>query len=1300
MSTPPTTPLPDSPAGDASASSPQASAAGPDAGRANPYVARILQEHLVADPDGRAWISEGTAVFVDISGFTRLSEQLARKGREGAEQIAGIIGQVFQSLLAVGYESGGSLIKFGGDALLLWFEGASHAERACRATVQMRELLRDVGRVELPDATITLKMSQGVHSGRFHFFAVGTSHLELLTTGPAWSRLVAMEQGADADEILVSPETAGLLPSECLDAPKGPGILLRQEPPGFAEKLPLKPRPHMAPDRVLHCLPSAIRAHIQGGGGTPEHRPVTIAFIRFDGMDALIEQKGTAAATEALHRLVTSVEAAAEAQNVAFLASDVDADGGKLILAAGAPKASGDDEEHMLLALRGIIDSNSPIPIRIGVHRGSVFAGDIGATFRRTYTVMGDAVNLTARVMAKAEPGHVYATADVLDRSNTLFDVAKLEPFAVKGKEEPIQAWSLGRPQGSRTRQASIDRLPLTGRNVELGIVRKAFASARSGAGRVLEVSGEAGMGKTRLLEALRDAAAGFTKVQGTCEAYTASTPYALWREMLREFMGFGRDDPEAAIVDRLSNEVASKAPDLAPWLPLIGIAFGLDIEPTPEVQLLAEKNRRAKLHESVGRFLDVAMSERMLVEIENAQHMDEASVDLLTHVVGSIGSRPWLFAVARRPSDGGFKSLESENVVKIELKALAAADALRLAQLATKDNPLPEHALAVVATRSGGNPQFLRDLLRTAIASGGVADLPDSAEAAAIARIDALAPDDRSVVRHAAVFGITFHPRMFEWFEGESDFRMPTPETWKRLADLFDEEPDGYLRFRRSLLRDAAYEGLPFKLRRQLHGAVAARLESEMDFPEEVAGTLALHYFEAGEYRPAWEYAAVAAKAAEDVYSYVEAAGFYTRAVEAARRLGDAPEWELAELYEALGDAWHRAGEWQKAGAAFGPARELAAGNALADATLLIKLSKVEEKLGKIAEAQRFTEQARGVLLQLPGPDAASQAAWAAAWLAYLLGLEGRMDKALECAAQAATEAETIGDAEAEGEACFVMGWASGDLGKADAQSLMQRALEAFVRSGNLPRQASLLMNLGVICGWEGRWDEAISFFERSRDAALKIGSTIAAAQARLNIADILIDRGEWAEAETLLLEILPFWRASGYQDWLAACLQQLGRVAMRLRRFDDAMGRFEEAKALLLHVGAEHDIPPVDANTAECRVGMGNPDAALELARGLLERAGESNVSRLVPLLERVQGHALMLQDDLWGARDALEASLAAARERKDLFEATLTSLSLIELDRLEGVEPPAELVNETRTLLASRKVRAVPPVPLPPR
>ena len=420
-------------------------------GTVNAYVPRIVLRHLAADPDVRTWTVDGTVAFVDISGFTKLSERLAKQGSEGAEQITEAIGGSFEAILSVAYMNGGGLIKFGGDALLLLFEGEEHVERACRATVMMRRVLREVGKIEVPGANVNLRMSQGLHTGTFDFFLVGESHRELLPAGPAWSRTVAMEHDADAGEILISPEAAAHLPQRCLGPTKGQGVLLKREPPVLADEALADEAVVVPPDLVASCLPTAVRSHVAAGGGTPEHRPVTIAFVHFDGTDKLIEVEGPEVAFERLYELVTIVQEATEEQGVAFLASDVDADGGKLILTAGAPTITGDDEERMLLALRRIVDAGPAVPIRIGVNRGAVFAGDIGPWYRRTYTVMGDAVNLAARLMAKAEPGLIYATADVLDRSNTLFETTELEPFAVKGKAKPVNAWAVG-PASARGR--------------------------------------------------------------------------------------------------------------------------------------------------------------------------------------------------------------------------------------------------------------------------------------------------------------------------------------------------------------------------------------------------------------------------------------------------------------------------------------------------------------------------------------------------------------------------------------------------------------------------------------------------------------------------------------------------------------------------------------------------------------------------------------------------------------------------------------------------------------------------------
>jgi class 3 adenylate cyclase/tetratricopeptide (TPR) repeat protein len=1276
---------------------PSQGAAG-DTVKASRYVARILQQHLVDDPESRFWTARGSAVLVDISGFTKLSERLARKGREGAEQIADAIGGSFESVLQVAYDNGGSLLKFGGDALLLWYEGERSIQRTCRATLLMRQVLREVGHIEFPGARVTLKMAQGVHSGEFHFFAVGTAHVELLPTGPAWSRLVAMEHAADAGEILLSAEAAALLPARCLGKSKGPGVLLRRAPPGHTDKLPLRPRPVMAYETVAQCLSPALRAHVLGDSGMSEHRAVTIAFIRYGGIDALIERGGPGAAAEALQRLVSVVELAAEEQQVTFLGSDVDADGGKLILTAGAPKVIGDDEERMLLALRRIVETNLPIRIGIGVHRGSVFAGDIGPFFRRTYTVMGDAVNLAARLMAEAPPGHIYATANVLGRSNTLFETTTLAPVTVKGKAKPIPGWAVGRAKGSRTRHVTLKQLPLIGRDPELAIVRDALAVVRTGAGRLIEIVGEAGVGKTRLLQALQEEATGLRVQHALCEAYSASTPYAVWRELLRELMDFGRDDPDGIVEARLREAVAAKAPDLTPWLPLIAIAFGLDIAPTPEIEMLAEKNRRPKLHEVVSRFLVVMLPDSTLIEIENAHHMDGASVELLTHLCGQLNGRPWLFGVARREGGSRFTAPDAPTVVRVPLQPLSAKDAFRITQLATTDEPLPMHVLEVVAQRSGGNPQFLRDLLRSALESGGTAGLPDSAEAAATARIDSLPGEERTLVRRAAVFGLTFHPRMLTWLADESDGAFPEQTRWTRLQEFFDEEPDGYLRFRHALLRDAAYEGLPYKLRRRLHGVAAAKIETETAKPDEAADILSQHYLVAGEYRPACRYATIAAKRAEAAFANVEAAKLHARALEAGRRVAEVGEKELATMHEAMGDSWNRAGDFRKATEAYSAAHRLVAGDSLIESRLLLKRSRMEQKLGKCPQVLRWATRARKALEGQSGPDVALQAAKLSAWRATVLQVEGRTVAALRSAEQAVVDAETAGDQEALGAAYFVMGWACGELGREGAASLWQRSLEAYQRSGNMARQAGLLSNLGVMCQWEGRWDEALAYYERAREQSFKIGNTVDAELTRVNTAEILGDRGEVVEAEELLLESLPHWRALGHRYFLGGCLLLLARVLLRAGRIDEALVRLAEAQAHLRHVGAEQLALEVEARIAECQLFKGDSDGAIALASDALDRVSSSKgAAKLVPLLKRVRGLALLQHGDVAGAREELGASLAAARTRRDPFDVTLTLLASIEVARAEGVEPAAQMVEESRSLLARMKVRSVPSMPL---
>ena len=171
------------------------------------FVPRLTIEWLRSTPDELWREVEGTVAFIDISGFTAMSEKLSSQGRAGAEEVTEVMNATFAALLAVAYAQGGGLLKFGGDALLLLYEGEDHASRAARAAFEMRRTLRTIGRPRTSVGAVQLKMHAGLHSGRFQFFLVGESHRELLISGPSASATVTMESASEAGEILLSTGT-------------------------------------------------------------------------------------------------------------------------------------------------------------------------------------------------------------------------------------------------------------------------------------------------------------------------------------------------------------------------------------------------------------------------------------------------------------------------------------------------------------------------------------------------------------------------------------------------------------------------------------------------------------------------------------------------------------------------------------------------------------------------------------------------------------------------------------------------------------------------------------------------------------------------------------------------------------------------------------------------------------------------------------------------------------------------------------------------------------------------------------
>jgi tetratricopeptide (TPR) repeat protein len=477
----------------------------------------------------------------------------------------------------------------------------------------------------------------------------------------------------------------------------------------------------------------------------------------------------------------------------------------------------------------------------------------------------------------------------------------------------------------------------------------------------------------------------------------------------------------------------------------------------------------------------------------------------------------------------------------------------------------------------------------------------------------------------------------------------------------------------------------------------VATHLEQEADQPDEIAGVLSLHHSAAGAYEAAWRYSRIAAQLAENAYAFVEAAGLYARAVDAGTKLPDLDKLEIGRVQELLGDAWRRAGEYRKALDAYVRAKELVAGHRLLEASLLLKFARMEETLGQYSEALLWVERVRGALEGLRGVEVDRIGATANVWQATLLQSQGNTAEAMKLAEKAAQQGEELDDPVVTAQAYLVLGWGYGVLGKEGGEAMMLKSLEADQRSGNRQRQAQTLGNLGSICYWDGRFDDAMSYFERAREEFIKIGSIAQATIPALGIGEILSDRGEYAEAELVLQQTLPILKASEYRYFVGYCVWMLGRVSLRANRIDEALTRFAEARTILEAVGAKDEVLDIDARLAECHLFRSQPDEALALADSILAQEDSSGaIARLSPYLHRIRAHAMLLQADPFGARDALESSVAIARERKDRFETALTLNAMVELDRLEGVEPPQDLVDESRAAIAALKIRALPAVP----
>lgn len=1276
------------------------------------FVPRLTIDWLRDSPDELWREVDGTVAFIDISGFTAMSEQLSSRGKAGAEEVTEVMNATFAALLAVAYAQGGGLLKFGGDALLLLYEGDDHAGRAARAAFEMRRTLRAIGRPRTSAGVVQLKMHAGLHSGRFQFFLLGEGHRELLIAGPAATQTVEMEGTSEAGEILVSADTAGALGEDVLGEEKGGGRLLRAAPDVRGA---VEPLPSVDGIPLEIAIPAPLRAQLlEIGPLEGEHRHASIAFIRFSGTDEIIETEGAEATADALDVLVRAVQAAADEHKVTFLESDIDKDGGRIILVSGAPQTFGDDEERMLRTVRAIVDAGLPLPVHIGVSEGRVFTGQVGASFRRTYTVLGDTAALAARLMARAGEDEIWVSEGALTRGGGSFESTALEPLTLKGKSEPVQAYVLGEllAAAERTEPSEArEELPFVDRERERAVLGASVAPVRMGFGTLVELVGEPGIGKSRLAQDLRDNCADMRQIELRCAQYEASTPYYPFRPFLRSLLDVqlngGAEHNRTVLSERLQ-EVDEQ---LAPWAPLLAAPLDVDVAPTPEVADLDPSFWRARLHGVMGTLLGHLLDSPTLIVFDDVHWMDDASSELLRYLGTQLPTRPWLACTTRRPGEDGFAAATGTPplpALTLRLDPLPEDDARALAVAAAGDRRLTDDEVSALMERAAGNPLFLRELASVGEKTEVAEDLPDTVETLVATRIDQLGPGDRALLRWASVLGVSFSGALIaEVLEDDPNVAAGS-EAWDRLREFVERDPDvpGAFRFRHALIRDAAYEGLSFKRRRELHGRIADVIEQRQGGqPEEAAEILSLHFQLSERWAETWRYSVLAGRRADAKYANVEAARFFERALEVVEQVPDVAPQDVAGVWEALGDTLMRMAEYDRAAAAYREAQSTFRAGVVERARLIQKEAIAPLRHGRYNDALERLGQGLQVLENVEGGAAAAQRARLFSWYAAVLQRQRREDDVIEWCGRAIQEAEASGAEDALAHAYTTLDIAYSALGRGEEAVHSAQAAKIYERLGHLDRLAWVLNNLGAYAYLDGRWNEALELFERARQAFAKIGDDTNATIAEQNIADVSSDQGRLAEAEPLFRKVLDVRRAAGNPLEIAEAASFLGRHMARMGSFDEARALLDEAREIYAAEDEEFEVLITDTRVAESLVLAGGADDALQLTNDLLLRAREmQGATLIVAMLHCLQGWANIQTNRLGDARAVLEESLRLSQLESENFtlwsadfQIALTLTALIRLRSLTG-EPAEELVERRDRMLAALGVIDVSEPPLP--
>lgn len=861
--------------------------------------------------------NDAVLMLIDISGFTRMTEKLTGLGKEGAEEITRLINEYFDPIIKWIFDMNGDVINFGGDSIEAIFPGLDDEDttypfRALDSAFEIMKISKQKKKIETRHGSFSIGIHIVLELGVCDSVELGGGDLprKYNIFSNTSFKLLKLENKARKGEIIIG---SGLLKKvnkylktrklargiyKCYGYKETPDYKVKSIKSG---KLPgeIKELVKILERYNSFLIPGLMSkvklSHKSAFIG--EHRRGAIVFLN------TIFSKNID--REQLLDYFNKVQNITRKYGGVINKINFDEKGLKVLILFGFPYSHEDDEIRSVMCSREIIEivqkNKFQIKQKVGINAGSVFAGIVGSNLRQEYTVMGDAVNIAARIMKKAKSNSIVVAEPVYKNTMHRMDYHSLKPVTVKGKRKAIKVYN---PVKEIKRSLIEDWLSesrkLIGRNKEIKLVRDLLNKSKKGKSNIISILGEAGVGKSRFIREIISISLEkkFKVILGDCHSYGQNISYLPWKSILRSIFKISETDSIEKNKTRIKKVIKKVNKDYSNWISLIFNIMDIPARENNLVKSLDAKLRQQRTYEIItGIIKYLAKNEPLLLIIEDVHWIDNASIDLLKSVTSSLKNEKITIILGARELPPGSDFLKGNRYSQISLKEFTKDESMELIKSLINIKNIPDKIQNYIMNKSQGNPFYVEEVIKSFLESGLIVkrgkrwvikkeikkvDIPNSVQDVIMSRIDRLPEETRRVLQTASVIGREFNRDLLIDIQETVAPIDKILDSLKRLdLILLKEDKEIVYFFKHILTREVAYESLPFYQRRNIHNVVGENIESKHKRRlKEKFDILAHHYYNANNWYKAFIYSMEAAEKAQNQFSNQEALSYYDQSL------------------------------------------------------------------------------------------------------------------------------------------------------------------------------------------------------------------------------------------------------------------------------------------------------------------------------------------------------------------------------------------------------------------------------------